>query len=350
MRINITLILMFLFLEVVGSIVNAQTITQPKKQTIPERHPTTISGLFLTNISQRSNKCVVVSGRSQFNNNFFLDSCIDGWTIKETNSIGYVRDLNFISDESGWMILNGSLIKVENNKLIEEDLEIIENQYFNKILFVDNQKGWAIGWKGQIIFTENGGKTWEEQNSHTNFNLDRIVFSTSEKGWIIGSNYEKNGMKLILLHTIDSGKTWTRVSQLQEKHFVKIFFLDLSNGWAITQNGAIAKTEDGGNTWKQNVAENVNFTDLFFVNKLTGWGITDNRIFCTKNGGVTWQIQFTLIDASPYDFNKIIFVDKNNGWVASQEKILQTTDGGKTWKSLQITEFFSAKTSKIEIM
>lgn len=341
MKMNINLILILLFCGITLNSINAQTPSQSKKKPISQSRSETVVGISFTNITQRSDKCVMISGYSQFNNNFFLDSCTDGWTIKETASIGYVHDLNFINDNSGWMIMGGEIIKVENNELIEQNLGKIKNSYFNKILFADSQKGWAIGWKGRIVFTENGGKSWEEQNGYTNFDLQEVVFSTSENGWIIGSNYKSGGTKLILLKTNNGGKKWTVIEQSQNKLFVKIFFLDSLNGWAITQDGAIAITKNGGNTWKRIVSKNTNFRDLIFTDKLKGWGLSDNSIFYTNDGGITWEIQSTLPNVFPYNFSKIIFVNENNGWIWSQEKVLQTDNGGRTWQDLDISQNLS---------
>jgi photosystem II stability/assembly factor-like uncharacterized protein len=122
------------------------------------------------------------------------------------------------------MILSGEIIKADNGRLFNQNLGEIENKNFNKIFFIDSQKGWAVGWKGQIVSTENGGESWEEQSSNTKFDLDEVVFSTSENGWIIGSNFKDGGVELILLKTNDGGKKWIKVEQAQINFLLKSFF------------------------------------------------------------------------------------------------------------------------------
>ena len=39
------------------------------------------------------------------------------------------------------------------------------SEWFNDIYFVDNQTGWAVGEKGTIVATIDGGETWTSQTS-----------------------------------------------------------------------------------------------------------------------------------------------------------------------------------------
>lgn len=298
----------------------------------------TVEALIFTNIAKQSNKCVLISGYSQnTNRNFFIHSCNDGYTIKETSSIGYVHDLYYTNDDSGWMLINHSIVKIENHKIIDIDEDLPENKSFDKILFVSSQKGWAIGFDGKIVFTEDGGRTWIKQNSNTDFDLERIVATTPENVWIIGSNYKSRGSELLLLKTEDSGKNWVKVKQSPADSFEKLFFLDSQNGWGLNYSGKISITNDGGITWKQ-TSKKLNFEDITFTSSSKGWAVNEKNLYRTTDGGLNWQIKLTLPSVSTYDFDKVIFADEKSGWLFSQEKILQTIDGGKTWQTIDIAD------------
>ena len=50
---------------------------------------------------------------------------------------------------------------------------------FNSVYFSDELNGWAVGYSGKILHTNNGGTTWEYQNSATEFHLWSVYFINS---------------------------------------------------------------------------------------------------------------------------------------------------------------------------
>jgi photosystem II stability/assembly factor-like uncharacterized protein len=65
------------------------------------------------------------------------------------------------------------------------------------------------------------------------------------------------------------------------------------------------------------------------VNASKGWMVGNGRIEVTNDGGITWSLQFSILQKTLSD---VQFVDQNIGWVVgSQGSILQTTDGGMHW-------------------
>ena len=65
---------------------------------------------------------------------------------------------------------------------------------------------------------------------------------------------------------------------------------------------------------------------IYFVNELSGWAIVDKDIYCTSDGGDSWNLQYS----DPENFlRNIFFLDQNNGWVVGDSgTILYTPNGG----------------------
>ena len=66
--------------------------------------------------------------------------------------------------------------------------------------FVSDQKGWAVGTEGTILFTENGGTDWETQHSNPDEAFWSVFFIDEMEGWTVG--WSK------IYHTTDAGATW----------------------------------------------------------------------------------------------------------------------------------------------
>ena len=113
---------------------------------------------------------------------------------------------------------------------------------FRDVYFLDAKNGWIIGDKGTIIYTSDGGKNWENQNSGTDVRLNKIKFIDDKKAWIVGDGG-------VLLNTIDGGRNW-RKQIIADGSLIGIFFLDGYRGWVCGEGGALYYTADGGKTWR----------------------------------------------------------------------------------------------------
>jgi photosystem II stability/assembly factor-like uncharacterized protein len=81
--------------------------------------------------------------------------------------------------------------------------------YLRAVDFVDN-RGWAVGKQGTIIYTSNYGDTWSYQTNPAESTLFDVDFSDSLHGLCCG--YDG------ILYTTDGGQNWSITSGLQEEH------------------------------------------------------------------------------------------------------------------------------------
>src|SRR3712207_8799101 len=52
-------------------------------------------------------------------------------------------------------------------------LPIKTSTRFNAVAFVDERRGWAVGERGLVLVTTNGGRAWFTQESNVRVDLDR---------------------------------------------------------------------------------------------------------------------------------------------------------------------------------
>jgi photosystem II stability/assembly factor-like uncharacterized protein len=218
----------------------------------------------------------------------------------------------------------------ENWKEIE-NLNIAFNGYIT--LFSTEPDFFYITTSGNAAYTNDGGITWNNLNLSTTF-LE-IYFLDSKNG-IAGDGYS--------WITSDGGKTWNRKGELSWPR--GFYFHAHELGWAVgyspfaTDVGYIAKTTDGGTSWKyQDSAFGgmVDYLGVEFLDSLKGFAVGGSA-GKTIDGGNNWQ---TIPGVGGYDVG---FLDDRNGWISSAGQIFRTNDGGETWETqLDTVKNFSFK-------
>jgi len=185
------------------------------------------------------------------------------------------------------------------------------------IFFTDANNGWAVGSRGAILHTTDGGKNWN-QESKTHQMLISVTFTDADNGWAVGVG--------TILHTTDGGKNWNTQASKTPKWLNSVTFTDTNNGWAVGGSGTILHTIDGGINWnKQNSNTPLSLGSVTFTDADNGWAVGPGTILHTTDGGKNWAKLET-----PLSLYSVTFIDANNGWtVGMNGTVLHTTDGGR---------------------
>lgn len=194
---------------------------------------------------------------------------------------------------------------------------------------VEASTGYAVGWRGTIQKTTNGGANWSKQQSKTRENLLAVYFPTDNStGYAVGVDG-------VIVKTTNGGSNWTKqtsgtTNNLQTVHFP----VDATTGYAGGASSTILKTTDGGSTWSALPFSGGSVQQLYFpVDTTIGYAAVTfgslGRVYKTTDGGQTWVLQLTLEDQF---MQSIHFpVDNTTGYFATFSTIHKTTDGGVTW-------------------
>ena len=252
------------------------------------------------------------------------------------------------------------------------DQRPVSSSRTDDIWFLDPDRGWAVNSNGQILHTEDGFNTWQEQLLDEEAYFRCIGFASATRGWA-GTLTPRSRR---LFETSDGGTTWTVVSGLPANAPLKVCGLSVVSEDVVYASGSnepdeparIMRTVDGGASWQGfDMAEHATLlVDTLFVDANNGWvvggraaqppdpnAVTEIEkrahvqavVLRTRDGGQTWTDQAESIrDQLPLgEWGwKIHFVDERLGFVALESfergAILKTVDGGDNWTRIGIND------------
>lgn len=187
-------------------------------------------------------------------------------------------------------------------------IDILRNNFINSGVMDQRtiiHAAGRVGGPAQLMRSLDGGENWKvlDLSAHTAMILD-VKFFDAMTGFVFGASdadTAKSHARIIM--TRDGGQTWHTVYQSKRLHELtwKASFPSREVGYVTIQSydtnpdnqqRYVAKTEDGGLSWRE--------IELVKDHKVREFGVG--------------------------------FVDNLNGWVGTINGGYQTTDGGKSWR------------------
>jgi photosystem II stability/assembly factor-like uncharacterized protein len=252
------------------------------------------------------------------------------------------QDLNtvfFLDSKRGWAGGDGGfLTRTEDGGTTWTTQHVATTDAINDIYFRDKERGFLIA--GNAIFmTEDNGIRWTEARrfASSEFNgatveLYCIRFSSKKKGWVVGSVSKRDlVVDSILIYTDNGGETWQRQRAPSSSELIHVDFDNDKRGWIVGDGGTILYTNDGGDSWtRQNSGTNVTLYHVDFRNDKKGLAVgAKGTLLKTSDGGSTWTAVKTNVPAT---LLSVEFVNEDEAWAVGRgATILRTGDGGSSW-------------------
>jgi photosystem II stability/assembly factor-like uncharacterized protein len=168
-----------------------------------------------------------------------------------------------------------------------------------------------------------------------------LAFPDERNGWMVSYRGE-------ILHTVDGGRSWA-LQATGLRNLRSVDFLDLTRGFAGTVTGMLYGTTDGGATWIDITPRlpkaTKGFCGITHVGNevhMVGRYLGATDYFFSPDAGMTWQhadlgdLAQGLVD--------VAFISRDIGFIGGMANsarpgqgaptILKTTDGGKHWRSV----------------
>jgi photosystem II stability/assembly factor-like uncharacterized protein len=218
---------------------------------------------------------------------FYTTNCGVNWIPRITPING--QELFFINALTGWLNTGQSILRTTNGGVSWSSISFASG---GEIFFVNSTSGWtshSTAGSSTIYKSTNGGINWASQFSTTNFhNIYAFYFINENIGWAAG--YRETVLK-----TTNGGVNWILQRDVPGGiGFFSAYFINANTGWVVgdlsTLGSNALSTTNGGVNWNfSNVSGNGRITKIQFVNSATGWMVGQhNRVYKTTNmGGIT---------------------------------------------------------------
>ncbi len=225
-------------------------------------------------------------------------------------------------------------------------VEMLSDAELHAIQFVDPDHGWAVGDRGAIWQTQDGGRTWRQQISPVACRLDEICFVNEQQGWAVGGWTHPYTQRTIgvVLRTENGGRQWTAVPGLTVPALRAVHFVDARRGWAAGDGSALYPT---GIYWTENAGREWTPLPKCPADSWTAAAFTSDGKFAiagasgkTAHGSLVGaEYSRAESETQPNQtapFLGITLDSRGSGWlVGPHGTIRRTTDGGRSWRNPQ---------------
>jgi photosystem II stability/assembly factor-like uncharacterized protein len=236
--------------------------------------------------------------------------------------------------------------------------------------YLDAAHGFAVGDRGAVMETTDGGISWVPRTTFPGFAVDLEdvlalgpsellavgaspgIFRSTDAGhsWSTVANPSTGRLRDLerisgsvlcavgdsgqVLRSSDFGVSWNLLGSTGSQQLHEQLWLDASNGYVLG-NFIVRRTTNGGATWSplSGVTESEPFNDAFFTDAQHGVILSDFQIWRTSNGGTSWSGTFPPSNLV-YMGNSVQL--SSTHWLVATNlegaSIHETTDGGQTWE------------------
>ena len=195
-----------------------------------------------------------------------------------------IYDIMFIDENNGWMVgSEGAIYHSTDGGISWTPQNSETTMSLRSVYFINNMMGWSAGYQGDeaiILKTADGGQSWSSTLPPNIKELHSIYFTDANNGWACGSIFSTPNNKGVILYTENGGDTWEE--QHVESNCSVLYDIDFANnvvGWAVGSNGVILKADFG-----EYDIEFFSLADMNYAKYGSGYTFDGNYIYSICGG------------------------------------------------------------------
>ncbi len=204
----------------------------------------------------------------------------------------------------------------------------------------------AAGERGVIVYSDNGGESWQQSRVPVSETLTAISFPTHDHGWAVGHGG-------VILHSGDGGETWQQQFDGDDANRQRLDFVtdrmlslqaqidepdaEVDDDLLYEFEEAQFAVEDAELAVETGPADP--FLDVWFADAEQGWAVgAYGMIYHTDNGGLQWRIAADRIEnLDGYHYYSLDAADSDTLYLSGEAGLLYRSDnGGRRWNRLPL--------------
>ncbi|MEN1678482.1 MAG: YCF48-related protein [Planctomycetota bacterium] len=213
------------------------------------------------------------------------------------------------------------------------------------VCFVDRRHGWAVGDRGVVLRTVDGGQNWRQLTTPLATPLYAVSFVDHQHGWAVGGEVRPytHDMLAVVLKTSDGGDTWRRQPAPLLPLLRDVQFFDRRRGVAVGACTAFAPagvflTDDGGRGWRpMSIADRQSRPSPGEHWLTARWRSSESGVVLNGAGNLLRARKASLhATEQPRGRSRVCsvaFASPSELWAAG-DGVMHSKDGGRRWVSL----------------
>ena len=258
---------------------------------------------------------------------------VDGgsnWTYAKKFTTDTLAQIYFENESAGWLLCQRNIyargtqalsyvLRTDDGGESWKKVEFPDGrrERVTKLLFHDDGRATAFGEGGVFYRLKQDRIEWAKSVTGLRFLLLDGVFANDTYGAIVGAAGT-------ILFTDDGGLSWEKATLIGDQD-TKFNAVDLAKkgGWAVGPKGRIFRSV-GVRVWRQvNSGVSVDLNDVYFTSPTDGWAVGDNGVIIrTTDSGLTWMDGGTK---TTHRLEKIVF-ENGRGWAVGHGGTVLTYD------------------------
>lgn len=276
----------------------------------------------------------------------------NGWEVRYLPQYRYINAVHFIDATHvsvvGGHPFNDSITFYSYSSTAAESWDFFHDRYpgnmIKDMLFLDKNRGIAVGYNAKIHKTATGGDGWNLSSfqldlGNTNFN--KIHKTASGNIYVAGG---LNRGQAMLLSSGNNGNTWSVLPQFENHELYTVSSAGNRLFIAGTDN-CFESALEGSFIWSPVTVSGqvgqVDYTAMAFYNENLGFCVGGTRapdsthvVLKTNDGGISWNC---ILEEQGSCLNAVFILDENTLYVAGDDGMLmKSNDCGETWQAIII--------------
>lgn len=251
------------------------------------------------------------------------------------NNYDFLYSAHFFNDDLGFAVgQRGFIYRTTDGGEIWNNIPSSVTATLYKILFLNSTTGFVFGSNGVILKSTNGGFIWAAQTSGTTQPIRSAFRVGASTIYAVGGTASSNSL---ILKSTDAGTTWASQTSPVAQSLNSVHFIDANTGVAVGNNGTIVRTTNGGTNWTLRASgTSVILNSVTFSDNTNAFAVgeTNTMLFSTDSGS-NWGI----VAGVSGNLKSIKFKNPTEGYCGGQFNQYRTINGGATWTNVDMRDY-----------